>query len=134
MPSPAWHSPSTKLDFNVGIWSIYHSSRVVGLWPFSITSTSNGTIRRTQFRTGDAVWLLISMCLLLAALINSIYQMHVFTSQPVYGTLSMLGFYAFEITNLVSGIFAIVFDLIKRDELLRILQNFTDFDSEVSVC
>lgn len=128
----AWSKQPKKFDFTYGIWPIYCFSRTVGLWPFSIISSSNGMIQRTQIRAYDAVWFLFSICLFIGAIFISIQQMYLYLRQAQYATLILIGFYTFEIIYLTFGMITIIFDLFNRNKLTGILQKFSNFDNQVS--
>lgn len=122
-----------KTDFFYEIWPIYYSSRTIGLWPFSLISSSNGTMQRTQIRACDALWLLISMCLFIGAIHNSVHLMLFFLPDQKYGAITTIGYHSFEIMALTFGMLAIAYDLINRKQLIEILQKISKFDSRVSL-
>lgn len=132
MQTVAWNLQSKKLNFAHGIWPIYYFSRAVGLWPFSIISNSNGMNLETRFSVYDALWFLISICIFVGAIVLSVQQLYVYLPLQKYGTLSIFGYFAFEIMCLTFGLIAIVFDLFNRNKLIEILQKFSHFDNQVS--
>lgn len=60
-------SKSEPKEFQHGFQPIYYFSRAIGLWPFSITYSSNGTIK-ARVHLLDSLWFIVSICLYLTAL------------------------------------------------------------------
>lgn len=133
MQTVARNSQSNKTDFIHGIRPVYFISRTVGLWPFSIVSSSSSSriIHKAQIRAFDIIWLIISIGIFIAAIFIYIEQSYVDFQDDRVSTVYVFGFYIFEMIGLIFGIFAIVIDLFNRNNLIEILQQFSDFDNQV---
>lgn len=113
--------------------SVYYFSRCVGLWPFTITYNSNGSIKNARVYLLDGLWLLISVCLYLAALFYTIDDIK--NAQPPNRNIrfSDLIFYLSQIPPLLFGPIGIALDLLNRNNLIGILEKFIIFDNQVSI-
>lgn len=89
-------------------------------------------MQKAQIRACDALWLLISTCLFIGAIHNSIDLMLLFLTDQKYGAITTIGYHSFEIMALTFGMLAIAHDVINRKHLIKILQKFSKFDSQVS--
>lgn len=125
-------SKSTSKSVQYGFRPIYFYSRCAGLWPFTITYHSNGSIKNAQIRIFDCLWFLISICLYLTALISSYDYMKDSEASKEKNFFTNLMFYINQIPPLLFGPVCIVLDMLNRNRLINILNKFTIFDKEVS--
>lgn len=115
-----------------GFQPVYYFSRCVGLWPFSITYHSNGSIKAARVRLFDVLWFFISICVYLATLSYYFERMKAQErAQKHY--LSDLIYYTSQITFLSFTAVGIVLDMFNRKRLVDILDKFANFDSSVSI-
>lgn len=114
-----------------GLQPIYYYSRCVGLWPFTITYNSDGSIKDACVDLFDCLWFLISICLHLTALYSScdfVVHNRPFSEQNLF---SHLIFFIHQIPPLLFGAVCIVLDMFNRNRLANIIKKFTIFDKEV---
>lgn len=115
-----------------GFQPVYYYSRVAGLWPFTITYNSHGSIKEARIHPFDILWLCASICLYSAAIFYYIdIMMH---ADPTNGTY---------ISNMISNVcqtiylvfctVGIAIDMFNRKNLVSMLDKFTVFDTEVSI-
>lgn len=109
---------------------IYYFSRAIGLWPFSITYNSNGTIK-ARVRLLDSLWFIISICLYLTALFYACENMkYVQTENANYYLMDLMSFIS-QIPILLFGPVNIILDMVNRNSLVNILAKCIIFDREV---
>lgn len=133
MQTFTWMSQSIKIDFTYGIRPIYYLSRLVGLWPFSIVSNSNGMVQRPNVHFYDALWFLVSAGFYVTAIFISYQRFELHSRIPnTFGSILACGFYVIEIMGLILGIVGISINMFNRDKLANVLQQFTHFDDQVS--
>lgn len=126
------HMPKTQLEkFEHGFQPVYYFSRCIGLWPFTITYDSNGSIKAARVRLLDRLWFLVSICLYLTALFFSYEDLMVSLNLGRSYYFADLLFLISQIPPLLFGSVAIVLNFFNRNRLLNILKNFIAFDTEV---
>lgn len=119
-------------DVQHGFQPIYYFSRCAGLWPFTISYNSNGSIAGARIHIFDILWLLTSICLYFTALFytyEDIEASQAFEQTQFFATLI---FFLNEIPPLLFGTIWIVLDMFNRNRLVDILKKFTLFDKKVS--
>lgn len=126
------NAQSKQLNFEYGFRPIYHFSRAVGLWPFSIRHNSNGEIQSARISRLDGTWFSISMCFHLFAIFYSYLNMvDLEDSNKTIFTFSIL-YNLFQIKSLLIGAVGIIWDMFNRHRLVNILGKLITFDNEVS--
>lgn len=123
-------SKSEPKEFQHSFQPIYYFSRVIGLWPFSITYNSNGTIT-ARVRPLDSLWFIVSICLYLAALFYACKNIKNTQTENVSYFLSVLISSMSQIPPLLFGPASIVLDMFNRDRLANIFNKCIVFDKEV---
>lgn len=104
---------------------IYCFSRSAGLWPFTVTYDSNGSIEETRVHLFDIIWFLMSVCFYLTGLF--------FAFDKVKKVKTSIMLFSIHIPSLLFGPVCIVLDMFNRKRLVNILDDFIAFDREVSV-
>lgn len=110
---------------------IYYFSRCTGLWPFTVTYNSNGSIKAARVHQFDSLWFFVAICLYLIAVFYYFDRMmtdtdntnHAFLSNQMY-FMSQMAFHLFTAVG-------IVLDFYNRKKLVSILDKFIIFDKEV---
>lgn len=113
-----------------GFQPVYYFTRCIGLWPFTNTYNSNGSIKGTRVRLFDWLWFLISICLYLTALFCS-YKNVTNASTPRDYFLAYWMYNVAQISSFLFGAVSIILDMFNRNKLVNILRMFTVFDKEV---
>lgn len=113
--------------------SVYYFSRCVGLWPFTITYNSNGSIKGARVHLLDGLWLLVSMCLYWIALFYTVDDMINAQGSDEIIRFSDMIFHLSQIVVVLFGPVCIVLDLFNRNSLIHILEKFIIFDNQVRI-
>lgn len=121
---------SKKINFEYGVRPIYYLSRCMGLWPFSIVYGLNGSIQKTQVRSIDAIWFLMSITLYLTATFTTFERIR---QIPYSNMMIMIFNYIIQTMWLACSSLIIAMDLCNRNRIFKILEMFTTFDNEVCV-
>lgn len=122
---------SQQLNFEHGFRPIYHFSRAVGLWPFSICRNSNGTIQSAHISRLNGAWFSISIGFHLLAMCYS-YKNMVDLEDSNKTILTFLILYSlFQTKSFLVGAVGIIMDMHNRNKLANLLGSFIIFDSEV---
>lgn len=119
---------SQKLNFEYAIRPIYYSSRIIGLWPFSMSHDLNGVIQTTRISLFDGVWFLISLVQFFTA---TIFTYESIKYMPNLNLMIIIFNHIFHIMGLATGPVIIILDLFNRNKVANILASFTIFDNEV---
>lgn len=121
---------SQKFNFEHAIRPVFYSTRIAGLWPFSIVRDSNGNIQRARVALSDILWSILFICFHLTLLFYTFKKVK--TAQvKIENQLRFIVLSVFLISSLLVGIFGIIFDMINRHLLVNILRKFNLFDNEV---
>lgn len=120
------------IDFTHSFRPIYVVSRIFGQMPFSITSHSNGEIRRPRVSNLDVVWFVISSCIYIYAAFISSKSIYA-TLDNNFSNISTVGVVIIFETMMILGLLSIVFDMCFRLKFINILNKFTTFDEKVSL-
>lgn len=115
-----------------GFQSIYYFSRCVGLWPFTITYNSNGSIKEARICLFDWLWFWISNCLNLAALFCS-YERQSYEQSSYEDYFWYLIYNSSEMPTLLYLTASITLDMFNRNKLVNILKKFIIFDRKVGL-
>lgn len=116
-------------DLQHGFHPIYYFSRCVGLWPFTITYNSNGTIKAARIRLFDMLWFLFSIGFYLTALYCNCAYLK--TNMQSDNTFHLINFTT-QMAFILFGIVGVVLDMFNRKRLVNILDSFAIFDRKVS--
>lgn len=119
-----------KISFEHAIRPVYYSTRIAGLWSFTIVHDSNGNIQNARVSLSDILWSVLFICFH-ATLAFYTYKKVKIAQEKVENQLRFIVLNVFLMTSILTGIFGIVFDMINRDKLIDILRKFNTFDSEV---
>lgn len=118
---------SENMSFGQLFRPIYYLSRIWGLAPFSITTNSNGDIKKTRIRIRDVLFFLISIIihLLFSFISHNRYKL---IAKP--NTLDLC-VYLFEIFSFAYGTLLAIMSLCSRSKLIEMLKMFNSFDKKV---
>lgn len=119
---------SQKVNFEYGIRPIYYYSRIVGLWPFSITHNLNGVIQTTRISLADGVWFFISLIMFSTATISKFEHIKYMSNLNL---MIIIFNHIFHIIGLATGPLIITLDMYNRNKMADILASFTIFDNNV---
>lgn len=121
-----------QLNFEYGFRPLYHFSRAVGFWPFSIRHNSNGAIQSAHISRLDGVWFAISICCNLSTILYFIISMldDLNPNEKTIFTFRIL-YTLFRVMSLSIGAVGIILDMLNRYTLVNILKKFIIFDNEV---
>lgn len=125
MKSLQTSSKSRPKEIQHSFQPIYYFSRAIGLWPFSITNNSNGTIK-ARIHLLDSLWFIVSICLYFTALFYTYEQI-----KNIPTPLIVLLFSMSHIPTILFGPASIVLDMFNRDRLANIFNKCIVLDKEV---
>lgn len=111
-----------------GFQPIYYFSRSIGLWPFTITYNSNGSVKEARVHLFDSFWFLISISLYLTAIF--------YINKRIEAKDESTYLFVNSISNILLhsvGAIGIVLDMYNRKSLVNILEKFSIFDREVGL-
>lgn len=118
---------SKVMNFGVLFRPLYYLSRIWGLAPFSITTNSNGEIKKTKIRIRDVLIFLISIIIhLLFSFIS--HKRYKLLEKP---TTLDLCIYLFEIFSFAYGTLLAIMNACSRFKMIDMLKMFNSFDKKV---
>lgn len=110
---------------------IYYFSRCTGLWPFSITYYSDGSIKDARVHQFDKLWFFVAICLYLAAVFYYFDRLMTDTDHTNSVLISNRMYFISQMTFLLLTIVGIALDMCNRKKLISILDKFIVFDRKV---
>lgn len=119
-----------KINFFYGFRPIQYTSRIFGLWAFTIECDPSGMVRKFHLRPCDILWAIFTIALYLTA--TCIFIRNIMDSKILI--VLHFGFYIIRVVGLVTAALTIVMNVIHRNELIGMLRQFADFDNDVSHC
>lgn len=122
---------SGKINFAYTIRPIYHISRIVGLFPFTIVHDLNGDVQEAQVNLLDFLWFKISICMYLLMAYYYCDGLE-WSATPHVSFVLTIGDNLLMIFGMLYGAIVVIADMCNRSRLICILKQFTIFDKEVS--
>lgn len=119
-------------SYNDMLHSVYRTSRLFGQLPFSIKYKTNEEIYGSYIGFFDAIWFLISITIYL-----SFFYLTCTTIDLTGNIQSMLIFIISRLilmADLLLSASAVIFDMINRSRLIKIVKDLKRFDDEVNHC
>lgn len=110
---------------------LYYSSHLFGLWPFTITFHSNGSIEGVRVRLYDCFRFFTVICLHLTPLHNVYVEAKSINVRYKGGFFRYFIYFLNYIPTIAFGIVSIVINMLNRKRLVNVLMNFNKFDTEV---
>lgn len=111
--------------------TVYYLMRFVGLWPFTHTYHSDGSIKGAHVRLCDSFRFLIAISIHLTPLYSMFVDMDYTQNRDTVKYFSKLVHRITFLPSIVLGLVGIVLNLIFRNNLTNILKSFHIFDTEV---
>lgn len=119
-----------KDNFSYCIQPAYIMSRIFGLLPFGICYSSNGEILKAKVGIFNAVWFIgaIALNLILAYVVASAFRLQ---AAALGLSFSVVGGEVIVMFGFSMAIISIVLDMINRNRLIKIVEEFNQFDNKV---
>lgn len=122
--------PPKKLNFEYVFRPAYYYSRFAGIWTFSITHDSNGSIQRARVGFFDILWPIFVICSN-SVLAFSAYQSFMAEREKYANTTRYIAENIFQMSCFLFVAIGIVLNVINRNRLVDILRRLNTFDNEV---
>lgn len=128
-----FQSPSRPKDFYYSIRPLVIVSRCYGLLPFSFETNVYGEVHRTKVTIFDSIWFIVAIAMYFSCAFVVSMQIRL---APEYKSMIilLLAEQLLLVFGLVMCVVGIIMDMLNRDRILRNVQRFQSFDTEVEEC